>query len=329
MKIYVNAPDTVSRSIFRVERALRRFAPRHIQFTDRMHEADLVVLHVIGWGSFDGVSIDFAGGQRMAVIQYCLRSTENPDPLEWERRVWSRSVCVWSYYDLGDTLRRTYGGRFDNFYYAPLGVDPTFTGGPLANPDRGDYVVTSGYVNHPAAEAISEIAYAAQRAGIGVVHLGPVPEGMPADAMIGDWRNVHDITDTELATIYEHARWVSGLRHVEGFELPALEGLACGARPILFDRPEMRQWYRDHAVYVPESSGEPLIARLAELFSFHKAREAQRVQGSIRGGPVEPEEVFAVRTAFGWRTIIDGFWARAIGPIMAERAYDADHLEAM
>jgi hypothetical protein len=328
MKVYIEAPDTVSRSIFRVERALRRHAPRDLEFTSRMNDADLVVLHVIGWGSFDGVSIDFAGGQRMAVIQYCLQTTEDPNPAEWYRRIWSRSTCVWSYYDLERMLADSMSDAEGEFYHAPLGLDPTFQGGPIAfRRDIG--VMTSGYLNHPAAEAIEEVALAAQAVGLRTVHLGPVPEGMPAEAMRGDWGNVHDITDTELADLYTRSRWVSGLRHVEGFELPALEGLACGARPILFDRPEMRQWYGNHAVYVPECSGRALTEKLIELFKFHQQRDESGDRSvEIAGGPVSENEQRLIRSVYDWRHVVAGFWERALKPMRNLRADDATRLEA-
>lgn len=249
---------------------------------------------------------------RYAVMMHCLSAQqEGGDNVPivvahgvepWDA-VWRRALVVWSYYDIAarfpwgyvhgvePDMRRISDGP--HLYYAPLGVDgETFRLPPRESRDVG--ILTTGYVSGPKAEAIEECALAAHRAGVSTVHLGPSQvSGMTAT--VPGWSAVSGIDDNELAALYGRCRWVSGLRHTEGFELPVLEGLASGARPICFDLPCYRQWFGDHAVYVKECAGDELVDRLAWIMSEPPT-------------PVTHLERDAIIAKFDWRVIGAGFW---------------------
>jgi glycosyltransferase involved in cell wall biosynthesis len=199
---------------------------------------------------------------------------------------------VWSYLDLQGEVGDL--GSV-NYYRSPLGVDAAFVGG--VDPVRRDIaVMTSGYVSHPAGEAIEEMALAADAVGLPVLHLGPAHvDGMRVPPP--RWSSVLGISDCELATHYHRTEWVSGLRHVEGFELPVLEGLCCGARPIVFDRPDMTHWYGDYAAFVPECHGPELVEVLTDILRHVPV-------------PVSAEERAEVARRFDWGVIARGFWAQ-------------------
>ena len=88
---------------------------------------------------------------------------------------------------------------------------------------------------------------------------------------------------------------MSGLRRIEGFELPAAEGLLCGARPIMFDRPHYRDWFNKWAIFIPEGNREEVLQSLIDVF-----------QQEYR--PVTLEEIAEARQLFDWQSIINGFW---------------------
>ncbi len=288
MKVFLQPTGLYSHAMLRVAAALERYAPDPIEVTRNADQADFRVIHAIGPGLFHGVDEN----QPHAIIQYCLESA-GYDALRWSL-IWQRAQLVWSYYDL---VPRG-GGQLFEFYHAPLGVDDAFVRATPNGQKRPIGAMSSGYVSGPSAEAIEEVALAAHAVGIPVVHLGPQSvEGMKARP--ANWSAVIGISDVELADLYLHTEWVSGLRHVEGFELPALEGLMCGARPFVFDRPDMHQWYDEHAVFVPECCGEPLIAELTELFR-HKpvgVSDAERAK---------------IADTFNWERIATGFWERLL-----------------
>lgn len=276
-----NPGQLVSRAMWRVSKALRRYVPRDVCVVDASQEADLHVLHVIG--SYPKTAIR---SREYAVIQYCWKTAGEHD---WPA-FWNAARLTWSYYSLPLDQR---------FYHAPLGVD-----GGVFRPNssvRDVDVVTSGYVAGRGAEAIEEVAEAARWCRRQVLHVGPRDiQGMSSRSE-DTWRNAQDITDEELARLYGSAWWVSGLRYVEGFELPAIEGAACGARPIVFDREDMRQWYDGLAEFVPElEDSHEVVDALIDVLS-----------GSPRHVTATEREALLKR--FSWEIIAEGFWSRLLG----------------
>ncbi len=287
LKVYIGVPSEMSLAMHRTKRGLSSAAPRWVEFVKTAEEADLQVLHVIGCDGLDELKCD-----RYAVLQYCYRTTEwGSDPEAWAG-LWRGADLVWSYYDLSrDVPRET------SFLHSPLGVDSGFLGGAYGKRSVG--IMTSGYVSGiDEAEAIEEVAIAAARVGLSVVHLGPDKiDGMERPK--GQWEAVSNITDNVLRDLYGQSLWVSGLRHVEGFELPVIEGLLNGARPIVFDRPETRFWFDGFAEFVPECSGDRLIELLAEILS----RPPRPVSALERG---------RVLDRFNWNAISGRFWSELL-----------------
>lgn len=292
LKVYVKPPVHLSQAMTRVANALERYAPSNVEIVTTPQYADFFVLHVIGSDAIPYVAE--RPNMKYAAIQYCYKTAGEGD---WSA-LWRRAKAVWSYYDL-DSLLLPEHEHFE-FYHAPLGLDDAFVADSnlTINPSTREIgVMTSGYVSGPGAEAIEEFNEAAGRLDLSVVHLGPEPTGL-TQRPCGKWRNAHGISDNQLALLYRSTKWVSGLRYIEGFELPALEGLACGARPIVFDRPEMRHWYGEHAVFVPECNGEDLVKHLLRVLSD----EPKSVSNDERDD--------VIRT-FDWERIVKGFWERA------------------
>lgn len=271
-------PSRLGLGLHRVARMLAKFAPAGVEIVPAIPLADLVVCHVIGWAHWEELRAAI-GDRRYAIIQYCLRTTERPAQDWWP--VWKRAEAVWSYYDL---LR---GSPVDfPFYRAPLGIDPAFTPCGCAKP----YLVgTSGYVD--GMEAIGEWATVAHGAGRKQFHLGPDLH------LPGNVTYANGLTDASLALSWGKCQYVSGLRRTEGFELPAYEGLACGARPVMFDREDAWHWLGEHAEYIPED--DQVVASLSQL-----------VTRPYR--PVTTDEIAWARETFDWGRIVRGFWDRCV-----------------
>lgn len=316
MRVYVDPIPTLGIAMRRTAQALKATAPDWVEIVDDPASADLQVLHAV-----DLHVRQHLVAPRYAVMMHCLDYVADPagtgdnlpitsaPGVEPWAEVWQDATVVWSYYNLA---RRPFQweGRSDHlgtaipsgertaphFYYAPLGVDgATFVKTQVGN--RPVACVTTGYVSGPRAEAIEEVALAAAHGNWQVRHLGPSQVG-GMTARVPGWSAVSGISDAELVALYNSTRYVSGLRHGEGFELPVIEGLACGARPICFDLPCYRAWFDKYAAFVPPSHGGPLVDRLIEV-----------LQRPPR--PVLPEERRALLQQFHWPSIAVGFW-RAI-----------------
>lgn len=294
VKIYVEPHAQLSRAMDRVVHALKSFAPSSFYVTNTKAEADVVVLHVIGYPeTLEAIRWCRETGKRYAMIQYCLRSTQQPMTNEW-LPLWQGAEVVWSYYDLYAAISEDYEHdaaplkQSFNFYRSPLGVDTTVFRAWPSVPKKYS-ILTSGYV--AVSETVSEAVEATRRLGHPMFHLGPddVAKGDHVTSKIG-------INDPQLAQIYSACKYVAGLRRGEGFELPAAEGLICGARPICYDRPHYRDWFGDSAVYIPEANADLVTDYLCEVL----AEEPK---------PVTEEEIAIAKRLFDWDSIVTNFYA--------------------
>lgn len=296
MNVYLAAARDLSRAMMRVERALQARAPEGVTVVDQEFRADLVVLHTIGMPeTLEAIKRIRDRGQQYAIIQYCLRTTQEPDTRHWIEKVWRDAKVVWSYYNLpqlahNDGQAEAFASEV-KFYDAPLGCESeVFYHAPEVR-EKPYVVTTSGYVAET--ECVREAAMAAQAVGRLQFHLGPaMPFGPHVRCLLG-------IPDTALARCYASSDWVAGLRRIEGFELPAIEGLLCGARPVMFDEPHYTRWFAPWAVFIPEENHLRVAASLETLFR----------QGPE---PVTVEERRAAAERFDWNRIAAGFWERAL-----------------
>lgn len=289
-------PANSSRGIMRVRDALVRYAPKNIEIVKTPDQSDLTILHV--YGRHDKVKRQIKWlkehHKAYAMVQYSIRSTMRPSVLDWVR-MWQEAKVVWSYYDLQALALEDIGSQIHdmNFYHSPLGADPEVFYKRKTKGNR--HFVMAACSQDYLVESAREIVIAAERLNKQVFFLG---KELNKDNVICKT----GITDEELAGYYSDCAFVSGLRRVEGFELPALEGLLCGARPIMFDTPHYRQWFNDLAIFIPEVPREVTIDLLEKIFTIGNA-----------GYPsVTSSEIDIARERFDWQKIIKGFWQRVL-----------------
>jgi len=286
MRVFVTCPAHLSRGIHRVAAALRTYAPPVVQIVNEPTKADLRVLHVIGTEGL-GPWLDMGP---YALVQYCLRTSQCPHPHQWAG-AWRGAQLVASYYDLAglwaaDPLVVDHA-RTPHFLRLPLGIGDVFRhqATVVGTAPRDFLAGTSGYV--AGTETVDLVAAAADAVGGRLFHLGP-DLGLPATPVA-----LTGIDDVTLAGYWSRCQYVSGLRRVEGFELPAYEGLACGARPLMFDREDARYWLGEHADYLDE--GADIFRQLVARF-----------RGPYRA--VTPTEQRWAATTFSWGRFAESFW---------------------
>lgn len=287
MKVFLSPSIALhSRAMVRIASVLKTYAPSSISITPDIFSADLVILYPISYEWFKLIDQCKERGQGYAIVQCCSGKEEGAN---WQH-YWSNAVVVWSYLDLNFD-----GYDKNNLYYCPLGVD-SYLSSNKSNPsvDR-DIILTTGYTHGYPAEAILEPWIAAGKVGLKAYHIGGWPREIPRDISLSlPVTRVEGISDEQLALLYRRAKYVCSLRYRDGFELPAAEGLCCGARPILFDQPNLRWWYGSGAIYLPEVEKDALVEKLVEIFrSNYPVGEQERKE--------------AVRL-FDWKPIAEGFW---------------------
>ena len=292
MKVYLH-PNTNSKGIVRVADALTKYMPSSCELVDYASEADLEIIHVIGRRDTLQRRIDKINREHRhyAMIQYVLRSSKNPDCHDWID-MWNGAKLVWSYYDLkelcnADEIDDT---RF-GFYYAPLGVDSTvFKDLKIVNKP----FIVGACSKHALAEGARECAFASKITYKKMFFLGH------------ELRRGNDIvcksklTDGQVAIYWNQCRFVSGLRRIEGFEFPVIEGALCGAIPIVYDRPEMRKWFNEFAIFIPEGTRDQVIDYLTNIFLVDGVMSITQSMKDL------------IKDRFNWETIIKGFWERIL-----------------
>jgi hypothetical protein len=268
-----------SRGIERVIKALDTHTPDSIEKSSFPHEADVVVLHVVGRHDHILKDIEYFHnyGNRVAIIQYALKSTRNPDPKDWIE-IWNKADVVWSYYDLSNYC--------EHFYHAPLASNPDIF--YPENKEKKYMVGTIGNETYKV-ECIGEVRLAAWDLQGLTTHIGTRMDFDP------NTEYHENITDDELRGVYNTTKWWSCLRRKDGFEIGAVEALLCGTRPIMFDTPNYRQWFDGLAEFVPECRPAELSGRLKKLF-----------KNGI--DTVSNDEIQETKNRFDWKKIINGFW---------------------
>ncbi len=299
-------PPVLSRSLTRVADALEATAPASVRLVRRAKDADLTIHHVLGRGQLDAMEQDIRAGKPFGAIQYCVKSSDVPDPLAW-LRVWKQARLVTSYYDLWEMVREEIltpdgparaGAQgffsesiFPRYRHAPLGVDRTVF--HLGQPqERRWLLATTGYVAET--ECLQECADAVAALGGRMLHLGHRMDlGPHVDYVM-------DIPDEDWANYLRQCQFVAGLRRIEGFELPILEGYACGAIPITFETP-CYDWFQNFALRVPEGSPAYVSDAIRRTLDVH------------RGDAVPTKATIDAHLApFDWTTITRGFWERLL-----------------
>jgi glycosyltransferase involved in cell wall biosynthesis len=275
MKVWFEVHNPrLGRVMFRITEEYKKHAPKSVEFVPNIVDADLVISHVLG--TFCARRI-LAYDKPFIAIQHCLKTGGQISGYE---EMWNKAHFVSGYDNLQPLMPR--------FLRLPWGVD-TDVFYPIT--DEKIYMgMTHGY--SAKGEPIIEWHDAARALGKQSAHLNSECYVDTTDVTRFD-----AITDAELARIYSQSYYTSAMRFVEGFEVPGIEALACGSRPITFDLECFEYWYGDLAEYVPYTHDrEELKNKIQAIFA-----------GAYR--PVTEEEIARVKAQFSWKVTAEEFWS--------------------
>jgi len=266
--------------INRVIDALLKTYPMTFNRVQDDKEAEIVIIHATGRKNHitEYAQNLVKEGKEYIVIQYVLGSSRNPDPKDW-MPLWNGAKFVWSYYDLGNYV--------SNFYHAPLGSNFN-----IFYPENAEKRYTVGTIgNCYKAECIGENHLAVWLVGGRALHIG---EKFTSNPIVN---YVSNVKDDELRVLYNQCNYFSSLRRKDGFEIPAIESLLCGVRPVMLDTPNYRQWFDGLSEFIPEKSVGETVGNLKRLYK-RPPRE------------VTIEEINETKNRFNWDKIMKGFWER-------------------
>jgi len=286
MKVYYKKINSHSFCLTKILNAFKKYSPSDIEYTNNYENCDLVLLNINGRLNQFEKFIEKVK-KPYVVMQYCIRGTRNKKTSQW-RAMWENAEMVWSYYPLDKYIQEERGTwSIPNFCHSPLGADES-----LFTMDGGEckkYIIFNSGLDYNDAECYNEIYKATLATNKMFFHLGRISN--PSPVVI----NKYDISDSELASYFRLCCSVSGLRRVEGFEVPVVEGLFCGIRPICFDRHHYRIWYDKWAKFIPEDNN--VVNNLVRIFNEGIA-------------PITKEEREEAVEIFSWKKIIKEFWSK-------------------
>lgn len=278
-KVYYEPNRWWSRAFQKICYYCKINAPSNIVFVSDHNKADFQILDVIGPGFPDDI--------RCHRVVYNLHGFY--DKWREDRDFWlpylNKAIVSFSFADVPGILE----SNDFRFAFTPWGVDRKIF--YPRKKQRTAVIFTSGSCT--VGEAIKECREAARIANQPMIHLGPRLECMHEEGI----EVISGVSEDELANWLSESRLVSGLRFGSGFELIALEGYACGARPIVFDNPDYRRWYGDIGIFIPELPYQQLIDKIVEIMR----------QPFI---PVSKEEMDRNLEKFDWRKIMVNYWEK-------------------
>jgi len=198
--------------------------------------------------------------------------------------------------------------EYSNVAMIPLGAEPkTFFQKTL---DRKYIIHTHGY---DISEAIQYVNVACQKVKRKQCHIGADFDSLNKQANgIMDKNNIDiysNLVDSDMRKYYNLSEYVSGLRGIEGFEMPIVEGAMCGCTPITYDLPCYKRWFNDFAIFIP--FWEHPKYDIGQLTATPEGREKlvnAIVTAISNGSKITQGQVDYVRDTFSWKRIMPKIW---------------------
>lgn len=190
--------------------------------------------------------------------------------------------------------KRILGYEGPNIFETPWGFDPeTFY---FSRSCKVFKILCTGYMAD--AEAIDACMDACAKLRVKLCHVGG---RLKMNLAVRWYARYEGVSDHRMRQLYSASEFVSGMRREGGFELPVIEGYACGCQPIVFNHPTMRKYYQDFALFTAKESRRPLAERLTNIM---------RVHSNIEPNP-------EVLKRFHWGYLMNKIWER----ILEERMF--------
>ena len=251
-----------------------RYAPGDVVFVDEPDTADLQLVDITRLSDAEHIQC------KNYIAHFHCHGEWSEENIKDYKDIFDKAVMVYTHLDVKG---------FDNLVRGPWGTDPfKFYYVKEAESLRIRTILNTGEI--PQTEGIAECVKACEIIGGQLLHVGP-NLGYRSAA----YQFANNLTIDQMRSAYHTVRYVSGLRRVEGFEKPVIEGLLCGAKPICFDTPLYRYWYDGLARFVKEGTFQETTDDITKIFQEpYKA--------------VTDEEREKALKKFSWKNVAKTYW---------------------
>lgn len=269
MKIKEILSPDFGKAFKRISSAFHRYSPNNIEWVET--NQDVTLVHVVG-----GAEIHFLEEfDNLIIVQHCYLTTDYQN-IPWET-YWKKAILNIAFRDL-----REVSSSDINFCHTPWGAD-THTFYNIESTVRDIDVFSTGHV--ASTEHLDTLFHACEATAKMMYHTG---ENFKYNR--NHYRYMPYMDDLAYRNILNRSRYVSCLREVEGFEMAGVEGLLCGAVPIVPNLPTY-SWYKGYGVFV-DMDGD-VQAQLQEILM----------------SPPPKVDFASARETFGWEKIVNNIFA--------------------
>ncbi len=211
-----------------------------------------------------------------------------------------------------DELVELLGVREERVHVVPNGVGPPFT--PAGAAASGEYVLAVATLEPR--KNLDRLVQAFERANLGGCELRVVGASGWGDVTVGgpSIRWLGEVPDEELAALYRGALCVAYVSLYEGFGLPVLEAMACGAPVVASTAPALRELGGDAVVAVDPLDPDAIADGLEEAIA---RRDDLRMRGLERAGSFTWQRT-AEQTAAVYRAVAEADVSRPLVVVDAD-----------
>jgi hypothetical protein len=269
MKVYEYANPSWGKAFSRISFELRKHAPEWVEWVSSMDDCEIAIVHEVGGAETIQMRDALEKRKKLVIVQHTYFTSGYS---RWEE-IWEQAMLTTSFHNLPEYTTKKF-----EFHHTPWGADPDIF--YLENYSRSIKVFSTGHVSRT--ENLDKVYDACLKTHNTMYHTG---ENFKYGLM---YRFMPYMTDDKLRTTLNQTEYVPCLREYEGFELMGIEGLFCGARPIVPNLPTY-DWYRRYSYVV-----DMRMDVTEQLVGFL----------SNPSLPIPPEEYKEIVSIFSWGRII-------------------------
>lgn len=213
MKLYEYTNPTWGMAFKRISSAFHEHSPESIEWVDNIEDSDAQLIHIVGRGEYDLAK----SVKNPIIVQHCYYTAE-AHALDYPS-IWKNALLTTSFHPLD-----TYTEKKFNFLRIPWGAEPSIFNRNHAWKTRACFV--TGHIAET--ESIDKIMEACHNANYTLFHTG---ENFKFNSPL--YYHLPYLNDSQYSNILRKSKFVFGLRNIEGFEMACVEGLMCGATPVV------------------------------------------------------------------------------------------------
>lgn len=230
MKFYEYFDTKWGKAFYRISEAIHKYSPDWVTWVNSAEQADVEIVHEVGSGEIKPIEDSISAGKKTIIVQHTYFTSGYN---KWDE-LWERANLTISFHNLPDYTKKKF-----NFLASPWGYEPSvFYDKHFV---KENAIFATGHVAET--EHLYDVFLACNETNTIMYHTG---EDFKWG---GKYVHLPYMENDKFNNLLNRVKYVSCLRDIEGFEMAGVEGLACGATPIVLDLSTYR-WYDGYSISI-------------------------------------------------------------------------------